>query len=888
MILSKTPALVLAALLMIAATPAIVTTARAQDGLAPPAPLPSEQPPPPAPGPGVATELAARRALETGLPSIAAGIYRQLLDDSATAPAARNRIILACATALIEDDRTAEASAILRQFTGAPSPALRLREAMIDARARHFDSARAAVATLRPEDLPAADRAWLFYLRGLLAQEARDDKQAAEHYQQAEAAAATPAQHAWFLLARIRAGLFLAQAADSAIANLRQTIERYPGRPNGYTAASQLAVALNATEKRGEAIALLQTQLQFLAPQETAIRDEWLLLLGLIAGPEDNAGRDALRKLLSGSADPAKQRAALRLLANASRAKERAAEFHNWLNQLIAATPPHPILDDLLLHRAQLALADASSKDFIAAENAASRLLAEFPGSPLRAAALGIQTAVAWEQARFRAAADWATRARAELKSGPAYAQLGVLIAEAYFRAKDYRSASDAYGSALANIPSGVAPGALIFQRVLSEIQAGPNGESLASAQKILDSYAADKRFDSISRWRAEWNLARALQTAGETAQAYARIDRLLASAGETAALPADLRARMSWLHMRLAFDSGNYRQAIAHAEKLKTALAGTAPDLRDEITSLALLLEVEAGYALARAGEPAAINTADILKKLRADHPKSSAAIRSYMIEADEAARHDKLVEAQGLLRKLADDYKGTAYASYALFQAAIYAESRGQDQYYSEAYRLLEELIQNERRASPAAQSDLVFYARLKQGNLARKLNDYSRAIETYRDLVNTYKFPEYRDGLTAELALADCYAALANSDTSRAESAATIYERLLDHPAANIDLRVEAGYKFGRILKERKAYARLEIIWWQMINDFLFDDARAAKLGANGPYWLARTLLDLGEALEQQSKNEQARDAYQLIITKNLPGAALAKERITRGRN
>ncbi len=886
MILPKTSALVLAALLMIAAMPAIITTVCAQGGITPPVPLPSEQPPPPAPGPGVATELAARRALETGLPSIASGIYRQLLADGAIAPDARNRIILACATALIEDDRIDDASDILRQFTGAPSPALLLRQAMIDTRARHFDKARATAATLRPEDLPAADRPWLFYLRGLLAQEARDDKQAGEQYQQAEAATATPAQHAWFLLARIRASLFLAQATDSAIATLRQTIDRYPGRPNGYTAASQLAVALNATARRGEAITLLQTQLQYLAPQETATRDEWLLLLGLIAGPDDNAGRDALRKLLSGSSDAAKQRAALRLLANASRAKERAAEFHNWLNQLIASTPPHPILDDLLLHRAQLALADKNNKDFIAAENDAARLLAEFPGSPLRAAALGIQTAVAWEQARFRAAADWATRARAELKSGPAYEQLGVLIAEAYFRAKDYRSASDAYGSALANVPSGVTAGELMFQRVLSEIKAGPNGESLASAQKILDSYAADKRFDSTSRWRAEWNLARALQTAGETAQAYARIDKLLASATD-AALPADLRARMAWLHMRLAYDSGNYQQAIDHAEKLKTSLADTAPDLRDEITSLALLLEVEAGYALARPGQPATINTAEILRKLRADHPKSSAAIRSYMIEADEAARHDKLVEAQGLLRKLADDYKGTAYASYALFQAAIYAESRGQDQYYNEAYRLLEELIQNERRASPAAQSDLVFYARLKQGNLARKLNDYSRAIETYRDLANTYKFPEYRDGLTAELALADCYAALASSDTSRAESAATIYERLLDHPAANIDLRVEAGYKFGRILKERKAYARLEVIWWQMVNDFLLNDARAAKLGANGPYWLARTLLDLGEALEQQSKNTQAREAYQLIITKNLPGAALAQDRITRGK-
>ncbi|MDF9832385.1 tetratricopeptide (TPR) repeat protein [Ereboglobus sp. PH5-5] len=885
MIPPKTLVFALAAFLMVANA---TGTARAQESLAPPVPFPAEQTPPVAPGPGVFTELAAQRALETGLPSIAAEIYRQLLDAPANTatPQTHNRVILALATALIEDDRIEEASGALQQFSGAPTPAVILRRALIDARARRFEEARAAIASLQPEDLPQSDRPWLFFMRGMLAEEAGDYTQASQQYQQAETSTATDAQRSWFMLSRRRVQLFLGQAGENTIASLRQTIDRNPGRRDSYGAISQLAVALNAANRRSEAVTLLQTQLQFLPQQETAIRDEWRLLLGLIAGADDNSGRDALRKLLADSGDHDKQRAALRLLANASQTKERATEFHNWLNQFIAATPPHPILDDLLLFRAQLALAGQTGKDFDSAEADASRLLAEFPGSPLRAAALGVQTAIAWEQGRYRAAADWAARARAELKSGPVHARLGVLIAEAYFRAKDFRNASGAYGSALADVPEGVAPGMLMFQRVLSEIHAHSNGGPLAAAQKVLDDYSSDERFDPVNRWQAEWNLSRALQTAGETAQAYARVSRLLAEPAGDGALPAGLRARMAWLQMRLAHDSGNYEQAIAHAEKIKTSLDDVAPELRADIISMALLLEVEAGYALAQPGQSPSDKIASTLRLLRGEYPKTAAAIRSYIIEADQAARRGQIVEAQGLLRKLADDYKGTPYASYALYQAAIYAESRAQDQYYREAYRLLEDLVLNEENTNPGAHGELVFYARLRQGNLLRTINEYGHAIETYRDLINRYKFPEFRDALIAELALADCYAAIASSDASRAESAAAIYERLLDLPAAPVDLRVEAGYKFGLNLIARNTPARLETIWWQMINDFLLDDTQAAKLGPKGRYWMSRTLLRLGEMLEQQSKFTQAREAYQLIITKNLPGATLAQNRIMRG--
>ena len=79
-------------------------------------------------------------------------------------------------------------------------------------------------------------------------------------------------------------------------------------------------------------------------------------------------------------------------------------------------------------------------------------------------------TGVAWELRRFRTAADWAAQLRAQLPPGDARAQLGVLVADAYFRAGDFKNAADAYGSAQREPPAAVAPGVLLFQATVPVI----------------------------------------------------------------------------------------------------------------------------------------------------------------------------------------------------------------------------------------------------------------------------------------------------------------------------------------------------------------------------------------------------------------------------------
>jgi len=860
----------LACFLLVIAAP----LAPAQTPLHPPAPLAvTGAPASLAPGQAAATLAAAERAQAMGFPSIAAELYRRLLAAPAGGAGDQLQLRLALATALLDDGRPGEAGLALNDDVRARDGAWQLRAGLIAAQTKRPDAAKASLAVIKPEELSAADRGWYFFLQGMVADAAGDWDRGRAAYGEALKAAGNEMERTRFELAQELAYL------RRGVANLdaqRQNAERIQGR-YGYEASRQYAIGLDAAGRKGEAVAVLQRLLAALPAEERAEIDKVRLLFGLIAGATEGVGRTALFQLLTAGQDAGKQRIALHLLAQHSARGAAALEFRRKLDELIGASSPHPILEYLRLYRAQAALV---ANDYAQAESDAKELLDRFPGSPLRAQALGVLTSSAWEQGYYRIAADYATRARGDLPDGAARRQLGVLVAEAWYRAGEYRNAADAYGAVLGQPPPGGRKSDLLFQRVQAEIEAG----GLTEAPALLDQLGRDPEFDSADRWEAEWNLARALQTAGQTGLALGRVSRLLAAAPGPAAGPAEqqvrraeLGARMAWLQVRLSYDAGQPAETVRLAGKLAPALASVKAELREEIASSAALLKARAELALGQV--PAALES---LKKLRGDFPKSDAAVYSYIIEAEYYAGpgRDQTVEAQKLLTRLAEDYKSSPYAPYALYQAAQLAERRGQDDNYREANRLIEDLVKS------YPQSDLVFYARLKQGDLRRKLNEFALAQQAYEWLVNN--FPRHRDVFAAQMALADCLAAQAATDPANTERAAEFYERLLTiaTPDARVELRVEAGYKLGASYSRRGQPARAQEIWWRdVVNEFLLKEGRAAQLGAKGRYWMGRTLVDLGTLCEQQEKLEEARQAWQLVVDSKLDGAAIAQAKLAR---
>ncbi|MSU64882.1 MAG: tetratricopeptide repeat protein [Opitutus sp.] len=842
-------------------------------------------------GQSAVTLEAAARAQSLGLSSVAAGLYRQLL----AAPGADRPVLtLALATALLEAGRSAEAVEALAALPEPHGAAWHLRAGLAALQRRQRGTAQGEWDATKVDELSTADRAWYWFLAGALWDTApvRDISRANEFYTRAESAAPTELVRARFQLAGEEVRLrMLGAPTREVLEQTRKSFEQWQGSATGYQFAQSYAVMLSLLERAGEAVQFIQRQVLLgLPPAERSWRDQFNFLVGLIGDRgRAGAGRVALNQLLESGTNAERQRQALHLLAEASRIEPERGLFRAELNKLVNAVPRHPIKESLLYYRAQLALAET---DFAQAEKDATGLLEQFPGSPLRVHAFGVLTQSAWEQRRYRSVADNARKARAELPAtaGLARADLGVLEAEAWFRAGDYRNAADAYAAVLSDRPAGLEArklAELMFQRILAEIKSGS-----PDAARVLDELEGDQAFDLENRWQAEWNLARALQVQGKTSEAYSRVAKLLAEAMLTAgpaggatdlpsarALKPELRARMAWLQARLSFEVGQFEQTLKFVEALVAAPGEVDPGLKKEIASTAVLLKARAEFALER--EPAALET---LARLRAEFPKTDAAIYSYLIEAAHYADQEKIAEAQRRLTSLTDnpEYQGSEYVPDALFQLALLSERLGGEKNLQEANRRIEQLV---GMAAAAGQSDLVFTARLKQGDLFRKLNDFPAAQRAYEDLVN--KYSQRPDVVLAQLALAESHNAQSSADPAHAEIAQLKFEELRDRVDAPADVRVEAGWNLGALLVRRGQPAKALDVWWRdVITPFLLEDRQPIEFAAKRPYWLARTLLDLGALLEQQEKLEEAKRVYLLLLEKKLGhGEAVAKARLER---
>jgi TolA-binding protein len=574
--------------------------------------------------------------------------------------------------------------------------------------------------------------------------------------------------------------------------------------------------------------------------------------------------------LLRGALRPETQRLALQLLARGAKSTPEREQLRRELGELIEAPTQNAIMEDLLLVRAKTALED---KAYAPAEEDARALLERYPASANKAAALGVRLAVAWDMKRFRMAADVIAQLRTVLAPGREHAELGVLMAEAFFRAEDYRNAADAYEASLHEAPLAAPAGVLIFQRVLAEIRA----DRLEAAAMQLNESAKEAGFDPVNRWQAEWNLVREMQVRGLEQAAQARVENLLA--GGTQGVPEDLRIRLLWLRVKLSFDNGQAEAALRQADELLTTLgAGGQLEtaLRTEVTSTTRLLKAQALLALGRDGEGYAV-----LDALRTEFHATAAAEYSYLVQAGHLRLREDLAGAQRLLINFVDtpEYRRSQYAPLALYQAALLLEQQGLDRQLEEAHKLLERLI----ASYPA--DDLVFYARLRQGDLLRRLNDFPNARLVYEFLLNNY--PGHPDILLAEMAKAESLSAQGVNSVVNYESASAIYERLRDLPSAPVDLRVEAGFKWGSALANRPQPGKAQMVFWSVVNDFLLDQAQAVKLGARGRYWVSRSLLQLGQIHEDAGRLDEAQRAYQLIVDNKLGGVAMAQAKLARFR-
>ncbi|MGC6605866.1 MAG: tetratricopeptide repeat protein [Lentimonas sp.] len=829
---------------------------------------------------------AADRALRSGLVGLAESSYRSVLENPSLPLGREDPIRVRLASTLIAQRNFLEASEVLDLVSErGQNGQYHLYRAIASygggkdiRRSRFVESMK----QVNPSQLDAFDRPWWHLVRGLRAELQEKPEEVMAAFQVAADVASTDAQKAFFESLVYRQKLLQTPSDGSLAIELRGQLEQFSTQASAFTYAREYAVVLSNLGRSEEAINVLVEQR--LNNKELSIlqREQLLLLMGVIAGVDSQRGTEALQQLLRNGKTKETMRLALQLLAGDPAALSNG--LTEFLDQMVALAEPHPLLGEMYYIRSQLSLAraeaalslDPPNLELAESETAkavkdAEFLLEQFPGLQqiTNVYRLLAYAAVQRKPAQYRAAADFLIQLRDQTENASDRALLNRLIGDCYFLNRDFDNAVDFYDAAYTRSFEDDADDGLFLRLVTAEVRSG----QIQSAIRHIDEADFSGRVSTADRWRSEWNVAQALMEQGQLETALTRV-RLLFESIDSTKVPTVLEFRLGWLELYLTHLAGGSGVLLQDVEMLLARVEAVPVGKLEEYEAQLLITELILLQAQVLIQSGASNEAVAALERLRVGYAGSSAAQRSYLTEADYYASINDFQAAQETLTKLATTYPNSELAPQALFEAALYCERRGAD-FYEEAV-LLHDKIAEDYAADP-----LVYSARLKQGDLLRKMNNFAGAQIIYENLINVA--PTHPRRYIPQLSRVDCMLALAKNGKAQLDDVVLSLEELLDIPNLPVDFQAEVGYKWGFALNKRNEPEKAKEIFTIISSRFLLDGEQAVQLGASGRYWMARTMLALGGLLEDSAELAEARRVYRKMVAFNLPGRNLALDRV-----
>jgi len=813
----------------------------------------------------------ADQALGAGLAGLALGLYNDLLgvEELTFDQRVTIRIHSAVAKIVLGDFKGATASLDLipeeardSQYYLYQSLAKYARGSLVEP-----NEIEALLENVSIDSLSSADVPWFFFAEGLLADLKGLADDSVAFYRQSVDAAQTEAQRSFFKAMVWRQSILDTRTDSSLVEKLSAQFRQIKGRSARYLYVKEYSIVLYNLDRSSEAVDVINEELSRANGLTSAQRDQLILLRGLMLGV-DREGADVLRELIRSGQHRDSMRIALQLLA-----VESNGVFVDFLNRMIERSPAHRLLGEMYYLRSQLALS-GDTPDLLQAEADARLLLEQFPGLNKITNTYRVLAYVSLQRKppQYRVAADFLIQLRDQSQDIASLRSLNRMIGDCYFLNEDYANAVDFYQTALqAETLSLGTDGDLLLRLITAQVKSG----DVSLAIKEIDQADFSGSINKIDRWRAEWNVARALLSSGEQLTALNRV-RLLIEESDSEVVPDGLDIRLRWLEARLSLFAGQTVNLLdrmnALIERINQLSEGSSDALDESLLMTeVLLLKASIWIEVGPGDEGLAL-----LKKIRADFPDSSAAARSFIIEGSYFASTGNLAEAQNALIEMAQNYRSSQLAPKALFEAAIYAEQRG-PLAYADAIRIHDEL------SVRYPQSELAFVSRLRQGDLLRQMNDFAGAQILYENLIN--QMPEHPRRYLAELSRADSMLALAKDNQSQLQDVSLALERLVDLPNLPVDVQVEVSYKWGFALVQRELPNEAIEIFTLGLSRYLLDSERSSKLGSKGTYWMSRIMLELASVLEVEQRLGDAREVYLTLIEYKLPGVEIARSKLSK---
>lgn len=822
--------------------------------------------------------LEAELALLSGLPSLAEELSRKELEEKSLSNAERDRLLLTLSGAQIARGEYALAAASVGDIAG-NSAQKHLRTAFLAVTRGEFAEAEKQLAGLFVEAFPRQEQSWFFFVRALSEfflgkkDAANVDFDAAEE----NALSASEREHIAFVRqwANVVGGESVSDEELDAMKTAREAARFTPA----FAEAGKLyAVALAKSGNLAGAREAL-TEVSPVPAKETA---DFALLEGLWAeNPGSDVARTAFLRVINERPPRARQSAALSgllrnvIALNGAGKKEEAILAANGIEDFLGALTPDESVRDLeLFTRARIA---SEVGDFRRAESLTEELLSRFPASPFVSDALRLLTGIAIEAKEFRRAVALLERLRATALAPEEILRADILIADCNFLSGDYALAADAYARVSEGETSTMNRenlGGIFFQRVYSEIRSG----NVLAAVELLDSPIA-ARVPAGWMMRAECAVIEGLQQAGRWEDAAARAKKFLARTD----LLTDFRIRILWTQALLALDLNDPEIALRNADLISVLasepnkiISEELQKTASELVSRSVLLKARALFLLGKQTE-----ALSLLADLRERYPDSASAVVSWLEEGrrfHELGKPDRaLVCYETLIDRYGAQEKFAEYFSIAAFEAAQAAATIGRPE---EAVKQMQTLI------SRYPKSPLAFYARMRQADFFRVLNDFDSALAVYDNLIAAEADrPEMR---IVEMRRADTLRALAARAEGDANARGTFldalskakaaYERLFSLPDQPLSLKAEAGFKWGYAEEDsvpedgdpaerERAWEQARTIYWKTASEII---AAAQKQGEitpiEGGYWVSRCLFALAGSYEKSGDYESARNTYE----------------------
>ncbi len=873
------------------------------------------------PGPGISDTASvaelrdiANFALANGLPT-AVGFFQAALAKPGLDQAVKDDLNLGLATAYLAQGKVPEATAALQQVANTNTPAYLLRMAMLTARNQDWPTATIRTTLINPATLPAADQPWFYALQALLAEQRKDIDAASKAWTLAQATSTSLMQKAQFDAALYRAKILLTGEATQADADaLRRQVDSNPSPSVGSDYVRSYAIMLNKLDQRARALDVLRAWL-VKSGLPRAKLDALRLLFALIDNEDPNRPNAALdqnflESILQDRLDPGEigqddlvqtQKNALTLLQNMlfsvnaqgsdTRGQSSLADpshLLQFISDLIAKQPDHPLLKQLRLLQAQLALSFNRDADAAAWANMVLAMPADAIRDPAREGALRLLAFVSWraQPPQYRRTAEFLNMLlRALPADHPDRKEISLRMADAYFLNRDYADAGLYYTSLLNETnPPAPGPGVLLMRAVESELRARQINEALARLDEASAHADIDDAYTTY-RWQAWFNALVALSgEPGRQQEAFDRIKRLLDPNHGGGLLSSGLQLRLRWLDAYLAVtlqDASAAEKSRLLRQLIDAQPPGSSTDLdaatRRELAASAINLQLEAA-----ANDQKTDEKNRFYDELQKSYPESEGAITAVFNRANELYAQNQTLAAQTLMTDLAKRLpENSPWLPVARFQEAFFVSERGSTDQYKEALRLLNDFV------AKYPDPPLIYKAQLLRADLLCKLNtpdELNAALQIYNDLLKSLpNKPDDQNVATAAMGKASVLFILARDDPNKRNDVIEELEGLFNMEKLPVAARIEAGFRWGYLLENDPNAASDQTtnldaanqVYTAVASTFLSNPARRNELlrDSHAKDWMSECLFHSASIYERENKFDQAWLAYQMIIDNDL---------------